>query len=117
MNRLVKIHDITNKINDILNQDINSNNRESIISEVTKLIDQRGEFMAALEPPYNEVETEMGKSLIPINLEIERLMNKIFDDLKFEMKQVQKQKNTTSKYKNPYKAVETADGMFMDSKN
>lgn len=117
MNRLLKIHELTNQISELLNRTVDSSNRESIISEVTNLIDKRGEHMELLNPPYKEEEFKMGKSLIAINQDIEEKMQNVFHDLKIEMKQVQQQKKTTNQYKNPYKAVDTMDGMFMDSKN
>lgn len=117
MERVQKIYEKTEQLHQLLKQEITSQNRESLIVEVTKLIDERGQYMEGLTPPYTEEEQQIGQALIPMNREIEQRMNKLFNHLKSEMKQVQRQKKSNAQYKNPYKSVDTADGMFMDSKN
>ena len=58
----------------------------------------------------------LAKKLVPINEDVQNKMQVIFTDLKTEMKQVKQQKKSNQSYTNPYKSVQTMDGMFMDRK-
>lgn len=116
MNRLKVIYDVTLQLKKRLDQEITSQNREEIIEQVNQLIEQRGKHMQELLPPYSQDEKELGKRLITLNEEIGNKMHVLFNELKKEMKQVKKQKKSNRSYTNPYKNVQTIDGMFMDSK-
>lgn len=116
MNRLKVIYDITLQLKEVVDQEITSQNREQVIEKVNQLVEQRGEHMQALQPPYSKEEKLLGKSLIPLNEAIEKEMQVLFNELKKEMKQVKKQKKSNRTYTNPYEHVQTRDGMFMDSK-
>ena len=117
MKRVQEIYEKTEQLQQLLNQEITSQNREQVIGDVTKLIEERGQCMEGLTPPYTDEEQQIGQALIPMNREVEQKMNELFNHLKSEMKQVQRQKKSNAQYKNPYQSVDTADGMFMDSKN
>ncbi len=43
-------------------------------------------------------------------------MNALFTELKQEMQQMKQQRKSTQSYINPYRDVQTMDGMFMDKK-
>ncbi|MFC4023848.1 flagellar protein FliT [Oceanobacillus longus] len=116
MNRVEPIYEITMKIKTLLEQDITAKSRESVIEELNDLILSRGMYMEKLKSPYTEEEKKIGKELVLINNEIQKKMQILFADLKLEMRQVKKQKKSNQSYTNPYKHVQTMDGMFMDSK-
>ncbi|MGJ9457619.1 flagellar protein FliT [Oceanobacillus sp. CF4.6] len=116
MNRAEPIYEITMKIKTLLEQDITAKSRESVIEELNNLILNRGVYMEKLKPPYLEEEKKIGKELLLINNEIQKKMQILFAELKLEMRQVKKQKKSNQSYTNPYKHVQTIDGMFMDSK-
>ncbi|MBR3117983.1 flagellar protein FliT [Oceanobacillus profundus] len=116
MNRAEPVYELTMQMKQLLNQEITGKTRESIIEQLTALITQRGIAMKALNPPYTEAEKQLGKELMQVNEEIQSKMQMLFLDLKKEMKQVKMQKKSNQSYTNPYKNVQTMDGMFMDSK-
>lgn len=116
MNRLESIQNISRELEQLLDQEISSANRDAVIEQASQLIEQRGQLMASLTPPFSEEETAMGQALIPLNSKIERLMNQLFAELKQEMKQLKKQKRSNRQYQNPYKDVAVMDGSFVDSK-
>lgn len=116
MNRVQPIYDITLKMQQLLATDITSNDRESVIEEISSLLIQRGRYMEEAKEPFTKEELEMGKVLLPLNKEVQEKMDLLFRGLKLEMKQVKKQKNSNRQYTNPYDKVQTMDGMFMDKR-
>lgn len=116
MNRLEALYQVTAELQELLEQEITAKNREQVILQVDLLVEKRGKYMEALEPPYTDEEIQLGQQLIPMNEQIQQLMNELFADLKTEMKQVKKQKKSNRSYVNPYKNVQALDGRFLDSK-
>jgi flagellar protein FliT len=116
MNRVQPVFEITEKMEQILRENIPSNNRQHIVEEIDALLIQREKYMENISEPYTNEELELGKKLLPINQYIQQKMNLLFTELKIEMKQMKKQKNSNRKYTNPYENVQTVDGMFMDKR-
>lgn len=117
MSSLHAILDVTSQIEGILHQSITPNNRESIISEITILIEKRGRMMEALAPPFSEEEKYLGKKVVKLNEEIERKMESLFEALKQDIRKVNKQKESNRSYINPYGNIKSTDGMYLDSKH
>lgn len=117
MNRLKELYDVTLKLKEVLDQHITAKNREAVIAEINKLVDLRGNSIQNITPPYTEEEKQCGNELVQLNVDIQKQMQSLFEDLKMEMKQVKQQKKSNNTYLNPYKNIHTADGMFMDRKN
>ncbi len=116
MGKLDTIYDVTNKIENILNQTITTKNRESIITVVTKLIEERGRMMKKLTPPFSEQEKLLGKKVVELNVQIENKMETLFESLKQDIRKVNKQKESNRSYINPYGNIKSTDGMYLDSK-
>ena len=116
MNRLLDVYDVTWQMKEVLKQEITVKNREQVIEQVNQLVEARRKHMEKLAAPYSEAEKVLGKKIILLNDQIEQTMEKIFNVLKSEMKQVKKQKQSNRNYTNPYEHVQTMDGMFLDSK-
>ena len=116
MNRVQMLYDVTLQLQHILDREITVNNREQVIEQVNQLIEIRGKHMESLTSPYTDEEKMLGKKIIILNDKIEKKMHVLFNELKTEMKEVKKQKQSNRKYTNPYEHVQTMDGMFLDSK-
>lgn len=116
MNRVQAIYDITIRIQELLKAEITPQNRPKVIEDVNSLLEQRGSQMESISEPFTKDELELGKKLLPLNEQIQRTMDQLFNGLKSEMKAVKKQKNSNRKYTNPYEKVQTVDGMFMDKR-
>ncbi|WP_106496672.1 flagellar protein FliT [Lentibacillus sp. Marseille-P4043] len=116
MNRLKPLFQVTLELEEILSRDISAKNREAIIVDVNRLIEKRGDLLQELTPPFTDEENQIGEKLVTMNNTIQENMTSLFADLKQEMKQVKKQKRSNKTYTNPYKNVQTIDGMFMDKK-
>jgi len=116
MNRLEKLYKITKQLKIVVSQQITAENREQVIQTINQLVEQRGMYMKEIVPPYTEAEKAMGEELIIINKQIQDQLDKLFEGLKKEMRQIKKQKKSNQSYINPYKKVQTMDGMFLDQK-
>jgi len=116
MGKLDTIYDVTNKIENILNQSITTKNRESVISEVTTLIEERGRMMEELTPPFSEQDKSLGKKVVQLNVQIEKKMELLFESLKHDIRKMNKKKESNRSYINPYGNIKSTDGMYLDSK-
>ncbi|WP_181917265.1 flagellar protein FliT [Virgibacillus dokdonensis] len=116
MNRLTSLYDTTQHLHDLLQQEIEPKERESIISKVNDLIEKRGEQMNALKPPFSEEEKATAKKIMQLNKLIEHGMLLLFDDLKVELRQMKKQKQSNRKYIHPYETIQARDGIYLDRK-
>ncbi|HEY4602083.1 MAG TPA: flagellar protein FliT [Cerasibacillus sp.] len=95
---------------------LNKTQRQDVIEQITYLIEKREQALQKLSPPYSKQEIEIGQKIILMNKTIEIEMNRLFLELKQDMKQMKQQRKSTQSYVNPYRAVQTVDGMFMDRK-
>src|SRR5690625_3312857 len=116
MSRIQTLYDMTKQLERLLDQPIHNTNREAIIKEVNELIEERGEYMNQLTPPYTHEEKMIGQKIVILNESIQQKMNKLFSELKGEMQQMKKQKKSNQSYTNPYNKVNSMDGMFLDNK-
>ncbi|MFD1416974.1 flagellar protein [Oceanobacillus jeddahense] len=116
MNRIVPIYQLTESMLQLLSQEIDSHNREEVIDIFQKKMEERGQLLEAIAPPYTQDEDKLGKAVVQMNQDIEQKIKYIFFALKNEMKQVQQQKKSTTSYSNPYKNIQSMDGMFLDQK-
>jgi flagellar protein FliT len=116
MNRVQPIFELTVQMQILLEDDIATQERKDVIDQLNMLLLERETFMEQATEPFTKEEIELGKKLVPMNREIEAKMEVIFSEIKDEMKQVKKQKQSNRKYVNPYENIQTIDGMFMDKK-
>lgn len=116
MNRLNALYEVTRQLYHLLEKPVPPKNRETIISRVNELIEQRGDLLQNIIPPFTHEEKQIGKEIVVMNGHIQNHMHVLFDELKEEMKQVKKQKKSNRIYTNPYEKIGAVDGMFMDSK-
>ncbi|MDY0405097.1 flagellar protein FliT [Virgibacillus sp. 179-BFC.A HS] len=92
MNKLDLLYQNTLELQDLLDGEITSTNRQEKIEEITALVNQCNKFTFSLTPPYSEEEMVMGQKIIAMNQAVEAKLKLLFADLKQEMRQVQKQK-------------------------
>lgn len=116
MNNIYKLYNITKELDDLLDQPVTRTNREAIIQQLNELIEKRGKYINKLSPPFSDEEKKIGQTIIRLNKTIQHNMQKLFNGLKVEMKQVKKQKRSNQSYTNPYEKVRSLDGMFLDQK-
>lgn len=117
MSVVKELYQMTVQLKSLLEQPISAKNRQTVIGQLTNLIEQRGEHMKHMTPPFTDEEKKLGKEMVQLNAKIEQRMQSLFDELKLEMKQVKQQKKSNLSYINPYKNVQTMDGLYLDRKN
>src|SRR5699024_1404251 len=93
MNRLRPFYELTEALGNLLEQEITSVNRDVIISEVNRFIQQRANLLMEIYPPFTEEEKCTGNQIVKKNRMVQPKMNLIFSDLKQEMKQIQQKKS------------------------
>lgn len=107
---------LTEQLQELLDREITSKNREKTIEQIDYLIEMRGKYLQKVAPPFTEEEKEVGRQIIDKNVFIQKKMDCLFSNLKDEMRQVKQKKQSNRSYLNPYKSVQALDGMFMDKK-
>ncbi|SDM20495.1 flagellar protein FliT [Sediminibacillus halophilus] len=115
-NRIQPLYDITLELSQKLKGEIPADQREEIISEINSVLEHRDKMIEGIKPPYSEEEMETGRTLLPINREVQDKLKQLLIRLRTEMKTVKKQKSSNNKYTNPYKQLANYDGMFLDQK-
>ncbi|HLS23547.1 MAG TPA: hypothetical protein VK037_06475 [Pseudogracilibacillus sp.] len=90
--------------------------REKLIDEMNKLLVQREELMQEVKPPYTEEEETLGKQIIKMDETIKEKMNELFRSVQTDLRQLKQKRDSDKTYINPYKNLETVDGMYVDDK-
>lgn len=116
MKPLLALHEVTKQLRDLLAEPIVAKNRDHIIEEINRLIEKRGKMMEDVYPPFTEKDKEIGRNIVDLNMQIEKKMELLFEEIKQDMKQVNKQKQSNRSYVNPYRNMTSTDGMYHDSK-
>src|SRR5690625_6620579 len=81
---------ISMKLYQLLKEPIPSKDRETVIKQVDELIEQRGNLLQDIIPPFTEKEKKIGEEIVLFNEHIQKQMHVLFVELKEEMKQVKK---------------------------
>lgn len=113
---LEKILNISEDLLILLQQETKANEREELIEKLNALLVQRDQYIKQLSPPYNTREKEIGQQIIKMSEQIKTKMLHIQNQLKREMTQMKRSKQSMEVYFNPYKDVRGIDGMFLDQK-
>lgn len=110
------LYELTILLHDVVHQEVPKDHRETQIEQITELLDERQQLLGQLKPPYNEEERQLGFEIVKLNEAIDQQLDKLFHDIKMDIKQVRVQKVKTTKYSNPYESLAT-DGIFFDKRN
>jgi|SRR5699024_9195212 len=118
MERLGALHQETVLLLQALRRlDEQHSNRDQIIQQIQTHIDNREEMISHVTDPYTKEEIKLGKQIVILNEEIKNRMNRLYQVIKKDMKQVQRRKEQNYSYINPYGKIKTTDGLYMDRKS
>ncbi|WP_281975966.1 flagellar protein FliT [Halobacillus litoralis] len=106
---------ITNKLDEVVHQQVTEKNRTAVIDEVEVLLDKRASMLENLPEPSQE-EKPLVKEVLQRDLKINQKLEFLFDGLKDDMRNMKKQKSSKQRYINPYQSVSGYDGMYLDHK-
>ncbi|HLS20566.1 MAG TPA: hypothetical protein VK056_02755 [Bacillota bacterium] len=115
-NDLNKVISLTHELLNLFNEKQLEKNREQFIEQMNDLIERREKYIQKLSPPYTDDEIKIGQQVVKMNEQITEKMLQLQNNLKKEMQQMNKSKQSTQFYVNPYKDVRTIDGMYLDQK-
>ncbi|WP_138419462.1 flagellar protein FliT [Aquibacillus sediminis] len=116
MNRVQPFYQTTVELLELLQQDNKKAERDQLIEQINGLIEKRAEQMQQIQPPYSDEEDQLGQQVVALNQQVQTKLDLLLNEVKQDVRTVKKQKNTNTKYTNPYKNLSNFDGMFLDSK-
>ncbi|MGE7763761.1 flagellar protein FliT [Peribacillus sp. NPDC096540] len=108
-------HDLTVELIAVL-EDRTIAERDDKIERVTQLIDQRDELLSQIKPPFTGEEQQLGRAIMLLNQQVDRLLNLQRLEIKRDIQEINKKKKSSNKYTNPYESL-SVDGMFYDKRN
>lgn len=118
MGRLERLHDSTVNILTILEKlEENELERDHAIEKIDQLIQEREEIIQLVKAPYTDEEIKIGKEIVHLNEEVQEKMDRIYAEVKVDMKKIKQKKELNRSYINPYGKIRTTDGMYLDSKH
>src|SRR5690625_6921700 len=86
MPRLDALYMVTMRLYHLLDEPVQSKERETVIKQVNALIEQRGDLLQDIIPPFTEKEKKIGEEIVFFNEHIQKQMHVLFDELREEMK-------------------------------
>ena len=117
MGRLERLYRTTERIVEVLNTPYKtSEERTEIVTKVNELIEERGSIVKEIKPPYTDKEEKIGEQIIELDQQIKVKMDQLFKEIQEDLKKLKKKKDSNITYMNPYKNVNTVDGMYLDHK-
>lgn len=112
MNIVKQVYDCTLELLDILQADIERNDK---IDQIEEVLDQREEFIQQMSAPYTDEEKQLGKRLIEMNQKVNQMLQREKLFIQKDLKDLSVKKESNTKYTNPYQNLST-DGMFYDKR-
>lgn len=115
MANVSKVHGLTVSISELL-KNPDQLERDLLIEQIEKLLDEREVLMEDMSGPYSDEEKALGTELVKLNKQIQADMDVLFNEIKLDMKELRQRKESNKTYLNPYGNVKTTDGIYLDSK-
>lgn len=117
MERLESLYNLTYQLVEELDKLSDENtDRDIVIHTINNFIEKRELMLKQIKKPYTEKELQFGKKIVHLNEQVKIKMDALYEEIKSDMKQVQKKKTQNYSYLNPYGKMKTTDGMYLDSK-
>lgn len=89
--------------------------RDERIKKIEELMEKREAFMQNIKPPFSPEEQLLGKKLMDLNQQLDKLLLLEKTAIQKNIKDLHKTKESTNKYANPYQSLNT-DGIFYDKR-
>ncbi|MGN8648389.1 hypothetical protein ACTNEO_20315 [Gracilibacillus sp. HCP3S3_G5_1] len=116
MEALKQYIDKTQIMLQLLTQPLNNEQRESAITKINQLIEERGTLTEEIKPPFTQQEQQLGKHAMELDQQLNQELKRVFQLIKKDMRNAKKQPRSNHSYLNPYQSVASYDGRFLDSK-
>ncbi|GAA4065443.1 MAG TPA: flagellar protein FliT [Bacilli bacterium] len=116
MSSLIELKTITEKFVQLFEKPILAKDRDQLLEEVNRFLDQRDQLLKKIKAPFSEEEANLVSTIMEQDKEIQLKLDHLFLTLKSELRDVKKQKSSSEKYLDPYRHVATNDGSYWDKK-
>ncbi|WP_186580825.1 hypothetical protein [Aquibacillus kalidii] len=117
MSKVEEYYKLSNSLLETLNTKVTKDQRQEKIDKITSILAAREALASNFSKTYTEEEKEIGTSIIALDKQIQVKMTDFFEEIKLDIKNTKKQKNSNQKYVNPYQNLSSFDGMYLDKKN
>ncbi|WP_175990245.1 flagellar protein FliT [Bacillus sp. Marseille-Q1617] len=114
MSSVLLCHSITKQLKEAIDG-VSSENRDSVIESIEKLLVERQSLLGSIKPPFSTDEQVLGREMMAWNQEIDRKLMLLRTEIKRDMNGLSKKKTSAQRYTNPYQSLQH-DGMFYDKK-
>ncbi|MBO1511728.1 flagellar protein FliT [Metabacillus bambusae] len=115
MNAVKQVYDMTKELVDISTNEIEKEDRENVINNITELLEQRDLLIKEMKPPFTQNEKKLGQQIILWNEQLSASFVEIKKRVQVDIAQLKKTRTSTNKYINPYQNT-TIDGMYYDKR-
>jgi flagellar protein FliT len=89
--------------------------RDEEIDRIENLIEKREGLLKDIQPPFSELEEELGQQIVKMNKVIDQKLSVLREEIKRDMNGINKKKINVKKYSNPYEGLQQ-DGVYYDKK-
>lgn len=89
--------------------------RDEVIGKVEMLLTEREALQPSIQAPFTDEEKEFGQALLPLEKDIQTKLAVFTKDIRFDISEHQKKKDSSNAYTDPYSQV-FRDGTFYDKK-
>lgn len=92
--------------------------RDSYITEIHELLDERGKIIDVLQQEDFKIDPQQKThaTLIKLDKGIREKLQLVLNEVKTDLKDLQNTKKNERQYMNPYSDVQVMDGMYYDKK-
>jgi flagellar protein FliT len=116
MNPVQSCFEITKELWEILTApNSGEKNRDEAIERIENLIEKREGLLKDIQPPFSEMEEELGQQIVKMNKVIDQKLSILREEIKRDMNSITKKKTNVKKYTNPYESLQQ-DGVYYDKK-
>lgn len=115
MNPVEQLYGCTKRLVEHLRKGLPKTDREAYIETIEKLLEERQRLIEQLPKLINGKKTIIGEEIIRDDRLIQEMLGAMFDEIKKDVHQLQRQKRMRNRYVHPY-SNGAADGMFLDKR-
>jgi flagellar protein FliT len=115
MSAVEELHSVTKELHYLVNKPFTEENRDEAINEIDRLLAKREQMLAQIKGPYSDEEQQLGKEIVGYNVEINKKLDLMKNNISADLQKISSRKITNNRYANPYESV-NIDGMFLDKR-
>src|SRR3954454_20634881 len=103
MKAIQALQEATDQLIELLQQE--ELDRDVRIEKIQSLLDQREELLRIIQPPFTQEEKELGRKLVELDQQVQKLLQKQKRDIQRDLKQLHMKKESNQKYTSPYESM------------